>query len=266
MLDCGGNDMGQFPFGAPVLPRGNEVPGRKYPVLLLGAYPSALHVRWTPPEGFGRPVTAFPVDNEPSPFWAGDQAETLFAQWHERFFDARWGVATPAALNGSSGRDIERDWLRPLGFTRNDAFITDCLPTARASSGVAKRLADRYAPVVEALGAPLADLGPHPTETQIVNEALRDQRDRLTDQLAAASPEVIVTLGNAAARVIAGLGEQQADAILRAETYGGERRVTVGGRSFRWLALVHPATPPVWMERHQAWISAAEGPSRPACE
>lgn len=251
-----GDVVGRFPFGAPVLPRGTEVPDRAYSVLVLGAYPSALHVRWTPPGGYGRPVTALPVDNEPTPFWDGDSAETQaeFEQWRQQWFDPRWGSVTPAALNGPSGRDLVARWLAPLGYSREDAFITDCLPTARASDGVAARLADRYRPVVAGLGAPEVDLGQHPSENDIVTEALREEADRLTAQVRAVDPELVVTLGNAAARVLAGLGdERDLEARLRADSYGQERHVTIAGRTVPWQALVHPATPKAWAERHLAW-------------
>jgi hypothetical protein len=176
--------MGRFPFGAPVLPRGTEVPDRAYPVLVLGAYPSALHVRWSPPAGYGRPVTALPVDNEPTPFWDGDSAETqaLFEHWCHQWFDPKWG------------------------------------------------------------------------ENDIVTEALREEADRLTAQVQAADPELVVTLGNAAARVLATLGEQpDREAVLRADTYGQERQVTIASRTIPWQALVHPATTKAWAERHVAW-------------
>lgn len=248
--------MGTFPFGAPVLDCGTDLPARRHPVVVLGAYPSALHVRWTPPPRFGAAVAALPVDNEPTPFWDGDpeQVAELFERWRNGYFNPDWGTVTPAALNGPSGRDLDERWLRPLDYERADAFITDCLPTARASVGAAHRLADRYTPVVEALGAPRAELGPHPSEDEIVKEALGEHADRLTAQILKAEPEVIITLGNAAARVIAGLaGQPQRDAVLRAEAYGQERHVTLKDRSFRWQPLVHPATPKVWADRHAAW-------------
>jgi uracil-DNA glycosylase len=251
--------VGQFPFGAPVLPCGTELPDRAHPVLVLGAYPSALHVRWTPPYGYGPAVAALPVDNEPTPFWDGDPGETqeLFEAWHKQWFDPAWGKVTPAALNGASGRDLAVRWLQPLGYNREQAFITDCLPTARASIGVVTRLADRYAPVVTALGAPAAALGPHPSENDIVTEAAAEHVDRLTAQLVAADPELVVTLGNAAARVLAALGGQpDQDAVLGAETYGRERQVDIAGRTFRWQALVHPATPKMWADRHLAWAAS----------
>jgi hypothetical protein len=68
----------QFPFGAPVASMAVE-PKDKSPVFVLGAYPSALHVRWTPPAGAGhKPVQALAVDNEPWPFWdGGDERERV---------------------------------------------------------------------------------------------------------------------------------------------------------------------------------------------
>jgi hypothetical protein len=250
--------MARFPFGAPVLPCDAEDPDRRYPVFLLGAHPSALHVRRTPPQGFGPMVAALPVDNEPTPFWDAkppSMVQELFGRWHERYFQRRWGSVAPASQNGSSGRDIEELWLRPLGFIRDDAFITDCLVTARASVGVARRLNDRYLPVVEKLGAPPADLGPHPSEREIAQEAISEHGARLARQVLAADPDVVVTLGNAAARVIAALGSRPGQSVLRPDSYGEDRHVMLGGRSFCWIALVHPATPREWADRHRAWIA-----------
>jgi uracil-DNA glycosylase len=247
--------MGVFPFGAPVLACAVEVPTDSYPVAVVGAYPSAQHVRWRPPPGFGRPVAALPVDNEPAPFWDGTHAEELIDSWHSRFFSLDWGtVSAPAGLNGSSGRDLDQRWLRPLGYERSEAFITDCLSTARISNGVKQRLADRYDPVAKALAAPSVQMDPHPSEGAIVAEALNEHADRLAAQVVGAAPDMIVTLGNAAARVIAALGGQaEREAVLTPATYGQERRVVLGGQTMRWQALVHPATPKVWADRHTAW-------------
>jgi uracil-DNA glycosylase len=253
--------MGTFPFGAPVLPRGVDLPTKPHPVLVLGAYPSALHVRWTPPAGFGAAVTALPVDNEPTPFWDGnpDQRDELVERWRADYFKDIWGTASPARLNGPCGSELEAKWLRPLGYTRADAFITDCLPTARASNGAALRLADRYAPVAAALGAPAAVLGPHPSEDEIVSEALREHAPRLLAQILAAAPDMIITLGNAAARVLAGLtGTIEGDARLKADSYGQPRHLVLNGRAVAWQALVHPATPRIWAERHSAWIETLQ--------
>ena len=135
----------------------------------------------------------------------------------------------------------------PAGIPRDQAFITDCLPTARASTGVATRLADWYAPVVAALDAPRPDLAPHPDEDAIVAEALAEHAERLRAQLRAAAPEIVISLGNAAARVLGRLADQSGRAaVLTPATYGQERQAQVAGRTLRRQALVHPAAPKLW--------------------
>lgn len=121
-------------------------------------------------------MVALPVDNEPTPFWDGESSEVqeLFDAWRQRHFDMRRGEASSARLNGPSGRDLENRWLRPFRYGRSDALITDCLTTARASTGVARRLEDRYERVVAELGAPAAELGCHPSENDIVAGTLAE--------------------------------------------------------------------------------------------
>jgi uracil-DNA glycosylase len=252
----------RFPFGAPVVERGTDAPDGHRPVVVVGAYPSALHVRWSPPPGFGATVVALPVDNEPTPFWDGQptEAQGLFDAWHQRYFDSRWGEVWTARLNGPSGQELESRWLRPFGYGRADAFITDCLTTARSSTGVARRLEDRYQRVVAELGAPTANLGHHPSENNIVQEALAEHSQRLVAQVSAAKPELVITLGNAAARVLGALSGSPAGATLHVDTYGKDRHIRIAEVSCRWQALIHPAAPHIWQRRHEEWRRLA-GPS-----
>ncbi len=70
-----------FILGKPVLPVRPAATDRRK-VFLIGAYPSALHVRKTHRE-LSSPVAAIAVDNEPEPFWTGiDEAEKSDA-WRE---------------------------------------------------------------------------------------------------------------------------------------------------------------------------------------
>lgn len=65
----------------------------------------------------------------------------------------------------------------------------------------------------------------------------------------------MVTLGNAAARVLASLGGRpDLEAVLTPDTYGKERELTIKGLTLKWQALVHPATPQVWADRHTDWV------------
>lgn len=79
---------GVFPFGQV----SNERPSRSTPAgkasaFVLGVYPSALHVRWTPPAWHAcrkpKPVSALAVDVEPVVFWVGvaPDPEILIEEW-----------------------------------------------------------------------------------------------------------------------------------------------------------------------------------------
>ena len=72
--------MGVFPFGRPIVECEPVATGRAA-MFVLGAYPSALHVRWRPPQGVGRVVQALAVDNEPEPFWTGADEVHRVEQW-----------------------------------------------------------------------------------------------------------------------------------------------------------------------------------------
>jgi len=111
-------------------------------------------------------------------------------------WDAAWGTVAPVGrLNGSSGAWVAERVLAPLNVKRTDAWITDCLDTYRASVGAADRLRDTYRPFAAGAGLPLDEILPHPSENEIVEQALRHDRERLVAELKAAQPKMVVTLG-----------------------------------------------------------------------
>ena len=245
-----------FPFGAPVERR---APSREQPaeLFVLGAYPSALHVQWTPPVGSGlKPVRALAVDNEPSPFWMGENEAELVEKWKAARFDEAGGTVVPAGgLNGSSGRWVVEHVLPAFDVEPEDVWFTDCLDTYRASDGQRERLDDTYSPFAAAHGLPMASLLPHPSESQIVAEAVRDHLERLREELATASPTVVVTVGNAAARVFHAIVELDGDATgLPKEGYGETQVVHWQDRAIQWVPLIHPGAPPGWKKIHERWL------------
>jgi uracil-DNA glycosylase len=148
--------------------------------------------------------------------------------------------------------------LDPLSAAgAGNQFVTDCLTTYRLSTGAEARLNDTYELMAKgASDLRSADLRPHPSEAQIVREALETQAERLNGQIAAARPRVIVTRGNAASRVVTSLAGAAGSGKLTEDGYGRPSTVTVSGIELSWVALVHPATPAVWQGRHQAWLSS----------
>ena len=251
-------DLGRFPFGAPVQPCGDQRPER-CDAFVLGAYPSAVHVRWVPPRASGRrPISALAVDNEPRVFWDGSDADQRVERWKNQYFDPAWGEVSTARLNGPSGSWLRSNILDPLSAAGAGSHVlTDCLTTYRLSTGAAARLRDTYEPMArETSGLQSADLQPHPSEAEIVREALDTQGERITGQIAASRPRVIVTLGNAASRVITRLAGAAGSGKLTADGYGRPLPLSVAGIDLSWIALVHPAAPAVWQGRHQAWLSS----------
>lgn len=257
MYDQTMTDLGTFPFGAPVRACGVRQP-EPSDAFVLGAYPSAVHVRWTPPTSTGlRPISALAIDNEPSVFWDGADADDRVKAWKRQYFDPGWGEVSAARLNGPSGSWLRSNILDPLKAAgAPDQFVTDCLTTYRLSTGAAARLEDTYEAFAQkSSNLPSADLQPHPSETQIVQEALDTQVERLQSQIGAARPSVIVTLGNAASRVIATLAGTTDSGRLVEAGYGHPSSVTISSVNVSWIALVHPATPAVWQERHSTWLA-----------
>ena len=260
-------DAPRFPFGQPVLPRPPSAASPR-PVFILGAYPSALHVAWKP-LGAGRPIRAVAVENEPEPFWDGENEEAHIAAWKQAVrFDARpLGRIAPAGpLNGVNGRWLSENVLAPLGITRADVWLTDVLDTYRCGAELADRLDITYvAFVADSSDMHLAvhSLQAQPADEAIVDEALTNHRERLTRELRTARPRLIITLGNAALRVLRELvavdSTAHAPERLDPSDYGRSVPVTTDGSSGEWIALAHPASPrSIFDGPHGAWIEKAK--------
>lgn len=268
-------DTPVFAFGAPVLPCKSSASGQ-HDVFVLGAYPSGLHISWTPPQFEGltlKPIRAMIVDNEPTPFWDGSDAQDYFNAWRATVdWQPEWGTAKLAAAssNGPSGKWVADHILTPLGVRNEGVCISDCLDESRLNAGQAARVADTYAPFAERLGLPTCTLRPVPAgESALVQEAVASHLDRLRGELRECQPRTVVTLGNAALRVASHVLELDghAPSALSRATYGKVIQSKLDGRHIEWLPLVHPRsgerTPP-WPDIHADWMgdrSRARSPS-----
>lgn len=71
---------------------------------------------------------ALAVDDEPTVFWDGTDAETLIAHWRAAIaWRDEWGSVTLAGGNGSSGRVVAKQVLTPLAIPPDRTYFTDCL-------------------------------------------------------------------------------------------------------------------------------------------
>jgi uracil-DNA glycosylase len=261
------NSYGIFPFGRPVQPCRPSA-SRHRRIVIVGAYPSALHVAWTPPAPY-RPVKAIAVDNEPEPFWNGAGQEDRVENWKRLvgFDEERWGRVSPAGtLNGSSGDWVDENVLKPMGVTRADVWITDALNAYRCSEALAARIEDTYNPFAMVSGLRPAVLPVHPDENDIVREALHEHQPRLRQELETASPDLVVTLGNAALAVVRDLlpriGGADTRRLTASADYGSIVKVRAGDREVELLPLAHPAAPAPYQAAHVRWRAAQMEPSQ----
>lgn len=249
----------RFPFGATVRPCAPSADEPRQ-VFVLGAYPSALHVRWNAPDG--TKVVALPVDNEPEPFWSGEGVEELVEEWKTRTALPEVCGTVKANGNGKAGAWLDDKVLATLGVKRSDVWITDCLDRYHSSSGIEKAMEERFLPFAERNGLPPATLLAHPSETDVVRRALTPQRRaELRAQIEKCQPETVVTLGNAALRVLRELIDVNSDgpgpSLHADETYGRRFTVSVGSQQAMWLPLAHPSSTRAYQVWHTRWQESA---------
>ena len=163
-------------------------------------------------------------------------------------------------FNGPSGRSVDKNFLEPLGLTREDAWLCDLVPHSCMNDAQAGAISRCYAPLVERLGLPAVDWPVRPSKC---TDAAR--RKEIAAELRESAAELVVTLGDEplkwfAAKVLGGpssLGAYGRDA----RTYGVVHDAEFEGCRLGLLPLVHPRQADglgdhrqCWNRLHQTWL------------
>lgn len=252
--------MSRFPFGRPADRRPPRDPAGTAELAVLGVYPSALHVRWVPPDG-SPTVGALAVDDEPTVFWDGSDAEDRIRLWKDSVgWDDAWGTVGAAGGNGSSGRHVVAHVLDPLRIAPAATLFTDCLPTYFVKGGAGsqgERIRTVYQPFADRAGLEPAQLPSRPTPAALVRRAVVEERSTLLAQLGGSQAPRVVTLGQEAADVLAAISGTERFVLATGGGYGRPRTVVLGGSRREWIPLTHPGNrTPAWTARHAAWAGA----------
>ena len=117
----------RFPFGAPSTPQDPRRATQPTGLFVLGVYPSALHVHWTPPAWASglpgvKPIGALAISDEPTVFWDGidPDPDDLVEAWKQQVGAISAGDDTTARAAA-----ITRQ-LDALGIPwRSEAFTLD---------------------------------------------------------------------------------------------------------------------------------------------
>ena len=246
-----------FPFGMPITPvrQADTSPKR---IFVLGVYASAVHACWAADDG-KTIINALAVASEPEIFWSGNDADALIERISVPPGAGRL-VAASKTLNGPSGVTLDSMFLEPLGITRREAWLCDLLPESRCNPQQRAAIEREYDPRRETLGLPAYDF---PAVPSILASAAR--RGEIETEILAASPEVLVTLGDQPLRWFARFhGAQSALGLYgeTAETYGRSHDLEIAGKALKLLPLVHPrqagrlgSHSTSWSELHDYWAA-----------
>ena len=154
---------------------------------------------------------------------------------------------------------LDENILAPLGFTRADAWLCDCLPETRINPSQAKVIREKYNPLMEAY-----KLNPVTIPARPSAFCTRERSKEITEELMQSQAELLVLLGDipiaqylkkATDVPYSTLGE-----YVERYGYGNPTEATIGGKTIRVLPLAHPrqigalgAHSEKWFLMHQEW-------------
>lgn len=246
-----------FPFGQELHPLVQEDRTAKK-VFVLGVYASAVHARW---KKDGQIVCqALAVASEPRIFWDGNEEEAREII-RQIAIPSELGYLEPAGkqLNGPSAKVLDENILAPLGFTRKDAWLCDCLPETRLNPSQIKVLREKYAPLAEQYHLSPVTVPPRPST--FCDKA---RSEEITAELMASEAPLLVLLGDIPIaqylKKVADVDYSTLGEYVSRYGYGTQTDVMIGGKNIRVLPLAHPrqigalgAHSEKWFMAHREW-------------
>lgn len=246
-----------FPFGQQLhtLVQQDRSPKK---VFVLGVYASAVHAKW---KKDGKIICqALAVASEPRIFWDGntDEAREIIGRID---IPDELGHLEPAGkhLNGPSAKVLDDNILAPIGYTRADAWLCDCLPEARINSSQAKAIKEKYDPLIGKYNLNPVTVPPRPT-------AFCDEKRcaEITDELMLSEARLLILLGDIPIAQylgrIADIPYSTLGEYVDMYGYGVKTCVNIGGREIDVLPLAHPrqigalgSHSEKWFSEHRKW-------------
>lgn len=252
----------QYPFGQTVqsLVQQDRSPKK---VFVLGVYASAVHARWK--QGNEVKCAALAVACEPRIFWDGNEEEAREIISRIKI-PKELGTLEPAGshLNGPSAKTLDEHILKPLGFTREEAWLCDLLPETRLNDGQMKKIERVYEPLVEKHGLNHVTIPRRPTKFCDVNrceEILAELKESQADLLILLGDIPIKQFLNPVANIPYSSLKEYSDIY----GYGNSTEVVIDGRTIKILPLAHPRQIGAlgfhskdWYNKHQEWEKSLE--------
>ncbi len=246
-----------YPFGQVLHPLVQEDKSPKK-VFVLGVYASAVHARW---KKDGQIICqALAVASEPRIFWDGNivEAKRIIAEIN---MPVELGILEPAGkqLNGPSAKVLDENILAPLGYTRADAWLCDCLPETRINSSQAKVIKEKYNPLIEKYGLNPVTIPIRPSS--FCNEK---RAEEITAELIESQADILVLLGDIPIsqylKRVADIPYSTLGEYVDMYGYGNITETSINGKTVKILPLAHPrqigalgAHSEKWCKAHREW-------------
>jgi len=229
--------MYYFPFGQKLHPLIQEDKSPKK-VFVLGVYASAVHARWI---NNGKIICqALAVASEPRIFWDGNlvEAKNIISSIK---IPEELGKLEPAGknLNGPSAKVLNENILAPLGFTRENAWLCDCLPETRLNSSQAKVIREKYDPLIEKY-----QLNPVTIPLRPSSFCTKERSDEITEELFKSKADLLILLGDIPIgqylKKVSDISYSTLGEYVELYGYGTRTKVTIKNKEFDVLPLAHP--------------------------
>lgn len=248
-----------FPFGQPLTIVEQEERNPKK-VFVLGVYASAVHARWKGVDGKIK-INALAVASEPCIFWKGDGGQEII---NKISIPEELGILEPALpmYNGPSGVTLDEQFLKPLGLSRQEAWLCDLLPYSRINPNQRKALDKHYEHEVNKYNLPKCTI-PNFTQTELKQQ--HNRHIEILKEVEESQCNTIILLGDlpikhwlshfSKHRKLSDFGETSND-------YGNFHKIKINEQNYSILPLVHPRqagnlgkSSKKWNELHNQWVS-----------
>lgn len=246
-----------FPFGSELknVEQQDKSPKK---VFVLGVYASAVHAKWIGVDGKVK-VNALAVASEPYIFWKGDGATEIIDQIK---IPSTLGTLIPAdeRFNGPSGNVLDEMFLKPFGYTREDAWLCDLLPYSRINPNQQKAIETHYKPLFKDFNLPECTI-PLFSFAELNNSA---RVDEIVAELEQSQADTILLLGDAPIKYFLShysKTSKLSDFGKTKEEYGRKHQITIEGKTYNVIPLVHPrqagklgSNSQYWSNIHENWV------------
>lgn len=244
-----------FPFGQE-LKNVNQKDTTPKNIFVLGVYASAVHAKWLDTNGRVL-IKALAVASEPDIFWTGDSTEAL------KIIN---GIKVPQGLgslipaectyNGPSGRCLDSNFLYPLNYTRENAWLCDLVPHSCQNPSQKSALEREYDKYLNLGKLPKYNIPEVPT-----NLANEERIKEILTELKQSQADTIVLLGDQPIKFFLSRFTSKYKKLSDFEEYGKPVEVVIDNKTYTVIALAHPRqvsklgkSNQKWYDLHQIWM------------